>query len=179
MQTIYLDISNKGVYPCIYAKQGDVGRKFLAVITDNGVPFVIPETANVSAWYESKSSAGSFGSLSVTDNTVEVTIDQQMTVVAESGVVCVSVVYENGDEISTWNIPYDIESKPGINPIVPDQPSVSGSQIDDSIVSATKTWSSQKINGLVGDIETALDAIIAEQEAIIAIQEALIGGDVS
>lgn len=170
MQTIYLDISNKGVYPCIYAKQGDVGRKFLAVITDNGVPFAIPEAANVSAWYESKSSAGSFGSLSVTDNTVEVTIAQQMTVVAESGVVCISVVYENGDEISTWNIPYDIEAKPGINPIVPDQPPVSGSQIDDSVVSATKTWSSKKIDGLIGDTESALDAIIE-------IQNSLIGGD--
>ena len=31
MQTIYLGISNKGVYPCIYAKQSEVGRKFLAV----------------------------------------------------------------------------------------------------------------------------------------------------
>lgn len=34
MQTIHLDVSNKVVVPAIYAKQGDVGRKFRAVITD-------------------------------------------------------------------------------------------------------------------------------------------------
>lgn len=42
--------------------------------------------------------------------------------------------------------------------------------IDDGAVSADTTWSSEKLNNLAGNVETALDAIIA-------IQEQLIGGD--
>ena len=41
-------------------------------------------------------------------------------------------------------------------------------------VEGVQTWVS-----ILGDVEAALDAIIAEQEAIIAIQESLIGGDAS
>lgn len=40
-----------------------------------------------------------------------------------------------------------------------------------------KLVTDEDINKILGDIETALDNIIAEQEAIIAIQNSLIGGD--
>jgi hypothetical protein len=36
--------------------------------------------------------------------------------------------------------------------------------------------SKEELNEKLGDIETALDTLIADQEAIIAIQNALIGG---
>lgn len=42
--------------------------------------------------------------------------------------------------------------------------------VDDSAVSPDTTWSSEKLSGLLGDVETALDAVIV-------IQNALIGGD--
>lgn len=50
--------------------------------------------------------------------------------------------------------------------------------IDDETI-GEQAWSSKKTNSIVGNIEAAMDVIIAEQEAIIAIQEALIGGDAS
>lgn len=63
MQTIYLDISNKGVIPCINAKQGEVGRKFLAIITDNGVPCNIADDSLLSVWYEGDTDAGNYSSV--------------------------------------------------------------------------------------------------------------------
>lgn len=126
MQTIYLDISNKGVYPCIYAKQGDIGRQFTAIINDNGVPFDIPADASVSAWYGAKNNAGSYDSVEVNGNVVVVTISQQATLTHGTGVLCLSISYANGDEISTWNIPYDVEIKPGTIPIYPDEPAPDG-----------------------------------------------------
>lgn len=44
-----------------------------------------------------------------------------------------------------------------------------GASINDNVVSPTTTWSSQKIDSLVGDVEAALDAIIAIQEELIGI----------
>jgi hypothetical protein len=44
-----------------------------------------------------------------------------------------------------------------------------GASINDNVVSTTTTWSSKKIDSLVGDVETALDAIIAIQEELIGI----------
>ena len=41
MQTIYLDLAQKNALQHIYAKQGDVGRCFQAVILDNGEPYSI------------------------------------------------------------------------------------------------------------------------------------------
>lgn len=123
MQTIYLDVSNKGVIPTIYVKQGDIGRQFTAVINDNGVPFSIPEDAEVLVWYEAKNNAGNYNSVEVNENRVIVTIDQKSTLTPGNGIMCLSVSYSTGEEISTWNIPYDVEIKPGTNPIYPDVPS--------------------------------------------------------
>lgn len=44
-----------------------------------------------------------------------------------------------------------------------------GASINDNVVSTTTTWSSKKIDSLVGDVEAALDAIIAIQEGLIGI----------
>lgn len=45
-----------------------------------------------------------------------------------------------------------------------------GTSINDNVVSANTTWSSRKINSLIGDVESSLDEIIA-------LQNSLIGGD--
>lgn len=47
----------------------------------------------------------------------------------------------------------------------------------DYIIGRDKIASVGYVDEKIGNIETALDGIIAEQESIIAIQEALIGGD--
>lgn len=125
MQTIYLDISNKGVVPTIYAKQGDVGRKFLAIINDGGMPYAIPEDATISVWYQTlkNNNAGTVDGVSFADNKLEISIDPVITAVNGEGVLCLTVSFANGDEISTWNIPYDVEMKPGAEPVDPSIPS--------------------------------------------------------
>lgn len=46
----------------------------------------------------------------------------------------------------------------------------SAARVDDVAVSAESTWSSDKINTLLGDVESALDSVLA-------IQEELTGGE--
>ena len=87
MQVIHLDIAERGAPPLILAKQGDVGRKFRAVITDQGEPYPIPENAGLSVWYSGTSGEGNYSSVggksafTVSGNTVEVElITQELTV---------------------------------------------------------------------------------------------------
>lgn len=124
MQTIYLDISNKGVMPTIYAKQGDVGRKFLCIISDSGLPYEIPADATVSVLYQNlkDTNAGSASAVDVIGNSVEVILDSAITSVSGDGILCLTISYKNGDEISTWNIPYSVDPKPGVQPINPESP---------------------------------------------------------
>lgn len=125
MQTIYLDISNKGVIPCIQAKQSEVGRKFLAVITDNGVPYNIPYNSLLSVWYEGDTDAGNYSSIdensafSIDGNKITVELVAQMLFQPGNGELCLSVTHGDGREINTWNIPYCVEYKPGSGSSVP------------------------------------------------------------
>ena len=125
MQTIYLDISNKGVIPCIQAKQSEVGRKFLAVITDNGVPYNIPSNSLLSVWYEGDTDAGNYSSIeeksafSVDGNKVTVELVAQMLLRPGKGELCLSVTHGDGGETNTWNIPDCVEYKPGAGSTVP------------------------------------------------------------
>ena len=118
MQTIYLDISNKGVYPCIYAKQGDINRKFLLIVTDGGVPFNCENTA-ISVWYDGDSGEGNYthigeeNAISVTGNKITVSLIQQMLVNAGNGVLSISISNPDGGQIGLWNIDYCVEEKPG------------------------------------------------------------------
>ena len=124
MQTIYLDISNKGLMPTIYAKQGDVGRQFLCIISDSGLPYEIPADATVSVLYQNlkDTNAGSASEVDVIGNSVEVTLASAITSVSGDGILCLTISYKNGDEISTWNIPYSVDPKPGVQPINPESP---------------------------------------------------------
>lgn len=125
MQTIYLDISNKGVIPCIMAKQSEVGRKFLAVITDNGVPYNVPDNALLSVWYEGNTDAGNYSSIEeksafvIDGNKVSVELVAQMLLNPGSGELCLSITHGDGGETNTWNIPYEVEYKPGVGSSVP------------------------------------------------------------
>ena len=125
MQTIYLDISNKGVIPCIMAKQSEVGRKFLAVITDNGVPYNIAHDSLLSVWYEGNTDAGNYSSIeeksafSIDGNKVTVELVAQMLLKPGKGELCLSITHGDGGETNTWNIPYEVEYKPGAGSAVP------------------------------------------------------------
>lgn len=125
MQTIYLDISNKGVIPCIQAKQNEVGRKFLAIITDNGVPYNIKNDSLLSVWYEGDTDAGNYSSIEeksafqIDGNKVSVELVAQMLMIPGDGEMCLSISHGDGGETNTWNIPYSVEYKPGAGSAVP------------------------------------------------------------
>lgn len=119
MQTIYIDISNKCVIPAVYAKQGDVGRKFAVIFTNSGMPYNV-ENALFSAWYDGDSGDGNYTKIGdktafvVDGNKVEVEIITQMLSVPGDGVLC--LVLSNGDQqIGSWNIPYICEGVPGFD----------------------------------------------------------------
>lgn len=125
MQTINLDISRKHSTAPIYAKQCEVGRKFLAVITDNGLPYNIPNDALLSVWYEGDTDAGNYSSIeersafSIDSNKVTVELVAQMLLKPGNGKLCLSLSYGDGREVNTWNIPYVVEYKPGSGSFVP------------------------------------------------------------
>lgn len=126
MQIVYLDISNKGVYPCIQAKQMEVGRKFLAVITDNSLPYEIPGNALLSVWYSGDNGNGNYSAIGeqsafrIYDNKIEVELAPQMLTNPGEGSFCLTVLGGDGKEISSWNIPYCVEKKPGMGRHIPE-----------------------------------------------------------
>lgn len=121
MQTIYLDISNKGVVPTIYAKQGDVGRKFLSIITDSGIPYNPSEETYFTIWYEGSSGSGNYSEIdgnpaaTATENKVVVELIAQMLLIPGSGIISMTMNDAGGNQIGLWNIPYFVESVVGID----------------------------------------------------------------
>lgn len=120
MQTIYLDISNKSVVPTIYAKQGDVGRKFDIVLTDSGLPYMPPSGSVFSVWYSGQSGEGNYTDIGdksaflLSGNKVEVEMIVQMLSTHGDGIFCLTLNSPDGNQISSWNIPYLCEKVPGI-----------------------------------------------------------------
>lgn len=119
MQTIYLDISNRGTIPTIYAKQNDVGRKFKVVLTKSGVPY-IPENGSVfSVWYDGASGVGNYtdiadrSAFSVSANEVTVEMIVQMLTNAGDGILSLVMNSAIGEQIGFWNVPYVCEGLPG------------------------------------------------------------------
>ncbi len=118
MQTINLDLSTKNIVPLLHAKQGDVGRKFTAVITDAGEPCDLADAA-FSVWYTGTSGEGNYtdigdnSAFSVDGNTVTVELITQMLTNTGSGVLCLVMSTAEGGQLGTWNIPYHVEGVPG------------------------------------------------------------------
>lgn len=121
MQTINLDISMKRIIPLLYAKQGDVGRKFKAILTDGGIAYPVPAGAAVSVWYSGASGEGNYtdigadSAVSVSGNEITVELITQMLANPGAGMLCLVVNTADGDELGTWNIPYCTEPRPGMN----------------------------------------------------------------
>lgn len=181
MQTIYLDISNKGVIPCVVAKQSEVGRKFLAVITDNGVPYNIPDNSLLSVWYEGDTDAGNYSSIeensafSIDGNKVIVELVAQMLLKPGKGDLCLSVTHCDGGETNTWNIPYEVEYKPGAGSAVPTEYYTAltdaAARAAEQVALATEqaeiaTEKAEDASDLVETLGTALTDYIVEQGII-------------
>lgn len=121
MQTIYLDISIRKVPLAVFAKQGDVGRKFKAVIMDGGVSYTIPEGAQLSVWYSGSSGEGNYTAIGersafhVQGNTVEVEMIAQMLTNKGGGMLCLVINTADGEQVGLWNVPYAVEEVPGID----------------------------------------------------------------
>ena len=119
MQTIYLDISNKGVIPTVYAKQGDIGRKIFVVLTDNGVPYPLSENHIISAWYSGDSGDGNYSNIGeesafeISGNKITVELIYQMLSVSGSGELTIVINNSDGDQIGLWSIPYIAEKWSG------------------------------------------------------------------
>lgn len=127
MQTIYLDISNKGVIPKIHAKQADVGRKFRAVLIDGGMPYNTAEDSAFSVWYEGASGEGNYthigdeSAFSVNGNVVEVELIEQMLSVAGDTTACLVLSSGDGGQIATWNIVITVEAVPGFGSVAAEE----------------------------------------------------------
>ena len=121
MQTINLDISccADTPQPMLQTKQGDVGRKFKAVITDNGQTYSIPAGTGVSLWYSGTSGEGHYthigskSAASVSGNTVTVELIAQMLAAPGGGTLCLVLSSKNGEQLGLWNIHYWVEAIPG------------------------------------------------------------------
>lgn len=105
--------------PRIYAKQSDIGKKFVAVVTDGGVPFEIPDNALISIWYDGASGSGNYTKIDkesavfVSKNRISVELIQQMLSVPGDGTITIVINSEDGKQIGLWNIQYDVERVAG------------------------------------------------------------------
>lgn len=119
MQTIYLDVSNRGVIPVIYAKQNDVGRKVEVVLTNSGLPYEPEAGSAFSAWFSGAGGMGNYtdigekSAFSVSNNKVTVELIAQMLQNAGEGFLCLVLSRANGEQIGLWNIRYVCEGIPG------------------------------------------------------------------
>ena len=119
MQTVNLDLSVKNVVPLLHAKQGEVGRKFKAILTDNGSPYTPPSGAVVSVWFSGASGAGNYtdigakSAISISGNEITVEMITQMLARPGNGKLCLVINALDGTQLGTWNIPYTCEAQPG------------------------------------------------------------------
>ncbi|MBP3479249.1 MAG: hypothetical protein J6K03_07185 [Oscillospiraceae bacterium] len=122
MQTINLNINKKTVIPVLCAKQGDVGRKFQVVFSDG-----IPESVAFSVWYSGASGEGNYthigdvSAFTIDGNTVTVELITQMLTNAGEGLLCLVMSSADGAQLASWNIPYMVESVPGMGSAVAEQ----------------------------------------------------------
>ena len=122
MQTINLHIYEKNIIPALYTKQGDVGRKFKAVIADG-----IPDGVTFSVWYSGASGAGNYthigdrSAFAVEGSTVTVELITQMLTNAGAGYLCLVMSGVDGSQLATWNIPYEVEHVPGMGSAAAEQ----------------------------------------------------------
>lgn len=121
MQTVNLDLSVKNVVPLLHAKQGEVGRKFKAILTDSGSPYTPPSGAVVSVWFSGASGEGNYtdigtkSAISISGNEITVEMITQMLTRPGDGKLCLVINSDDGTQLGAWNIPYACEVQPGLD----------------------------------------------------------------
>lgn len=120
MQTLYFDFNTKNIVPVLNVKQGDVGRKFKAVLTDGGGDYNIPAGSQFSVWFSGPGGEGNYSAIgdrsafTVEGSTVIVELIAQMTVNAGTGAMCLVLSANDGTQLGLWNVIYTVEYVPGM-----------------------------------------------------------------
>ncbi len=121
MQIIDLDIGSYQVPQTVYAKQGDVGRKFQIHLADGGEPYVPADGAWFSLWYSGTSGIGNYSAIadrsafSQEGSAVTVELIGAMLRNKGGGTLCLLLHDEQGAQTGFWNIPYVCEAVPGLD----------------------------------------------------------------
>ncbi|MBP3478630.1 MAG: hypothetical protein J6K03_03995 [Oscillospiraceae bacterium] len=185
MQRITLDISVKEELPFLRAKQGDVGRKFQVVVTDNGAQYLIPTDAVVSVWYSGTSGEGNYtdiaehSAVSVEGNTVTVELITQMLKNKGGGMLCLIIHSSDGAQIGMWNIPYICEPVPGFESAAAELHFTALSKLVGDIKKTAETFetdTSFSISGAAADAKATGEALAKKAPAEF-IYESINGGD--
>lgn len=160
MQTVILDLSRKNIIPPVHAKQGDVGRKFKAVLTDAGVTYAIPRGAQFSVWYSGASGEGNYSAIgdtsafTVEENVVTVELIAQMVTNSGTGTMCLVLNGADGSQIGMWNISYVVEAVPGMGSEEAEQHYTALSEVAEKAVRAAETFqtdTTMKVSGRAAD----------------------------
>lgn len=119
MQYIDLDLCNCEVTEPVFAKQGDVGRKFVVRLRTGDEDFYVPEDSLVSIWYDGCSGSGNYTHIgdreaySILENRITVELVNQMVTNRGCGTLCLILSGRDGLQLGLWNIPYVVECIPG------------------------------------------------------------------
>lgn len=124
MQTIRLDICHHDpdqIIPVIWAKQGDVGRKFKVILSAAGEDYIIPSNVSFCVWYSGPSGSGNYSSIGsesafrIDGNILEVELISQMLCNPGGGQLCLTVNDTSDDLIGTWDLLFKVQPTPGAN----------------------------------------------------------------
>lgn len=163
MQTIYIDISNKSILPTIYAKQGDVGRKFKAVVLENSVSREITVNEHFSAGYDGASGSGNYETIGersafeVYGNVVTVELAPNMLQAPGLSNFCLTMNSGDGNVIGLWNVIVDVEETPGFlgDPIKEYYPGISAVlYVDQNLSEEQKEKARANIGSGIGNVKT-------------------------
>ena len=168
MQTIYLDLAQKNVTEHIYAKQGEVGRKFEAVILDNGKPYPIDREAVFTIWYSGSSGEGNYSSvgnqsaIQFQHNVLQVELISQMLTNHGYGTFCIVMNKSDGTQIGLWNLLYLCEPVPGIESMEATKYYTALTEVAQKAIAAAETFATDQdltFPGMAADAKAVGDAL--------------------
>lgn len=175
MQIFNLDLTEKRIIPLLFAKQGDIGRKFKVIITDGGAEYQIPADAAVSVWYSGASGNGNYTEIgedravSVVKNEITVELITQMLTNGGPGALCLVINTADGEQLGMWSIPYMVESVPGMGSAAAEQYYTAFSKSAAEVAAAAKNFTIDKtltVSGSPADAEETGRQISVERSRI-------------
>lgn len=188
MQTIYLDLAVKNVPQLIYAKQGDVGRKFRAEIQDSGEAYHIGKDTVFTVWYSGTSGDGNYSAVgencavTIAGNIIEVELIAQMLTNFGGGTICLMMNSPDGSQIGLWNLPYLCEAVPGLGSEEATTHYTALSEVAQQAVEAAATFATDtelSIKGKAADAHAVGQALAAKAPGGFGIGAYIFGGSQS